>query len=413
MALPRRLFVPLAFAIIALGLPAVGRAQVPVEVWETTGGSVLNPPQPQQLLDQQADAQFAPGSAGGPLVVNVNDAQHGQTMIGFGGAMTESSAYELLKTPNGASLTQSLFNPSGIGLDLVRIPIGASDFDPSPVPSTEDDTPGDRSLSHFSVTEDTYYLIPALQAAIRQTPSLRFIAAPWTAPPWMKKPSRGCPLSSNGFDGGTLRKRDDALYARYLTKFAKAYAAKGIPIWAMTIQNEPENCAKATPSMVLSPQQEADVANYLGPDLAAAHLSTIVLGFDHNWNTSPRTYPTTVLHLSKYVSGTAYHCYGGYPSVQPSLSAGLGSYETECTPGGSGTGSSFSGDLVYNTGQEVIQAVQYGSASVMLWNLALSASDGPTQTSKCVNACLPVVKTDTSDAKATSPTTCSGRSASS
>src|SRR5262249_21384969 len=129
---------------------------------------------------------------------------------------------------------EDLVSPStGIGMNLMRVCIGTSDFAGEDWYSYDDLLPGqnDPELSHFSIDPDRAYILPVLKVAKQKNPDLLFFASPWSPPGWMK--------TTGNMIGGELLPKWYATYARYLVRFIEAYEAEGIPIHGITVQNEP------------------------------------------------------------------------------------------------------------------------------------------------------------------------------
>lgn len=319
-------------------------------------------------------------SAAADTTVHVNPDLQFQQLTGFGASVTDSSAtvlYRLDKKHRDALMTQ-LFSPQqGIGLSMLRQPIGASDF--ATYDYSFDDVPAgqtDYALKHFSVAHDKAQILPLLRQAKALNPRLRIVASPWSPPAWMK--TGGSMIDGKLIDSSRIY---DA-YARYLVKFVQAYAAAGVPVDYLTVQNEPQALLRADyPGTDLPVAQEAAVIERLGPALKAAGLRTKILGFDHNWAEHPfdvqshvsagedpeLDYPFDLLNspAAKWISGTAYHCYYGDPSAQTALRAsfpGKDVFETECSGGG-----------VTRT----IGAMNNWARSMIFWNIALDEDHGP------------------------------------
>ncbi len=296
-------------------------------------------------------------------------------MVGVGAALTDASAIVLQRLPAAARgrLLRELFSPTeGIGLNIVRVPIGASDFSESHY--TLDDAPAgvrDTAFAHFSIARDRDRI-----ALIRQlrsiNPQLVVIAAPWSAPAWMK---------SNGqLAGGTLR--DDAVhwYAVYLQRVLKAWSDAGAPIDLLSVQNEPDNATKDYPGMLLSPAQRiALIGRELGPLLERTGSTTRLLEWDHNWDTPAS--PLAVLADSsarRYVHGVAWHCYAGDVSAQRTVHdrfPEVATYFTECA--GGAWAPNWGENFLWNVQTLVIGATREWARGVTLWNLALDARHGP------------------------------------
>ena len=426
MACPLLAFLACAPCALAAAPPAAAAVPGPVAVavWSATGDARA-PFAPLPSLS------FTAGGGGSGLSLQVNDASLRQEMAGFGGTMTDSSAYALDANRDSAGnpmlpdapsqpALDLLFSPTkGIGLDYVRVPIGGNDFSQQAYSAacnqsnascsslnnyTADDVPGDPIseivgdpwLTRFSLGPDAAYLIPTLAAARRTNPSIQFLASPWSAPAWMKCVSLlvVCVPGIAGLDGGTLRPGYELVYAQYLLKVVQAYAARGVDFAAITIDNEPFNAnpSPAYPVMTLSLAQQELVTTYLGVLLASAGLTTKILGLDHNWDYAGQANALLSSPAGPYVAGIAFHCYGGDPVAQLSLPAAEPIYQTECSPSGSyrnppadlaTSPGSYAADLAYNTLQQVIQSVQYGSRTVMLYNIAANQNYGPTINPAC------------------------------
>ena len=319
-------------------------------------------------------------------------------MTGFGASFTDSSAWLVANSPLRSQIMTKLFSPaSGIGLDFLRQPIGASDFSQSLF--SYDDLPSgqtDPALSKFSIAHDNAYILPVLQQALSLNPNITIMATPWSPPGWMK--------SSGSMIGGSLNSGDYQVFADYLTKFVQAYDAAGVPISLITAQNEPEFSPSNYPGSTFTAAQETSfIGSNLGPDLQKAGLSTKIIAYDHNWNDT--SFPETVLGNSTagpYTAGVAWHCYAGAPSAQTTVHNAFpnkDTYFTEC----SGTQSSnpantFADSLDWQTENLIIGATRNWAKSVATWNMALNPSGGPSM--NCTT-CTGVVTVDNSAGTAT------------
>ena len=220
----------------------------------------------QSRLSEQPALAFARGA---PALsrISVNSESAFQTILGFGGAFTEAAAltWQGLTEAGRAELLRDYFDPErGHGYCLCRVHIGSCDFATGNYSHVE--TPGDTELNGFSIARDRQALIPFIKAAQRVTNRpLRLLASPWSPPAWMK---------SNGAmnHGGTLLSEFWPSWAQCYVKFILAYAAEGIPIWGVSVQNEPE-ATQRWDSCRYSAEQERDfVRDHLGPTLEAAGL---------------------------------------------------------------------------------------------------------------------------------------------
>jgi glucosylceramidase len=335
--------------------------------WLTTGDQA-------SLLAPQPALRFGAPVVSYAQTITVSDASTYQTMTGFGVLISDSSAWLLAQLPAATRdhLLTSLFGPGG--LSVVRIALGSSDYVVGQPYSYDDMPPGgsDPTLARFSIARDESYLIPLLRAVRAIKPSVRILASPWSAPGWMK--------TSGSLIGGTLNTSSEGVYAEYLVRALQSYAADGVPIDALTVQNEPEYSPADYPGMTLTESQEADlVAQHLGPDLRASAPGTALVGYDHNW--SDTTYPASLLAdpgAGPYVAGVAFHCYAGDVSAQTLVhngAPGAAIWFTECSGGSWSAG--FAADLVWETRNIFVGAPENWATAVVWSNLALDATGGP------------------------------------
>jgi len=185
--------------------------------------------------------------------------------------------------------------------------------------------------------------------------------------------------------------------AQYFTRFIDAYQQQGIPIYAVSMQNEPLNSTSSYPSASVASSDEANfIGSFLGPALSAAGLGSVkIFGYEHNWDNTQ--YPEALLADSTaygYLAGSSFHCYAGDVSAQSEVKQAYPAKDiwfTEC----SGTvGSSFAGDLAWNAENLLIGATRNWARGVTLWNIALDQNSGP-QNGGCT-ACRGVVTVDDS-----------------
>ena len=338
------------------------------QVWITTADQT-------HLLSQQPDVQIRSTGAS-PVTIDVDEATSYQEMVGFGAAMTDASAY-LIQQKLGAqhdAILHELFgrNP-GIGLSFLRVPMGASDF--STHDYSYDDMPAgqtDSTLTNFSIDPDRADKLPALKAALAINPQLKLVGSPWSSPGWMK--------TTGSLIKGTLRPEYYDSFAQYFLKFVKAYSAEGVPIFAVTMQNEPAFEPDNYPGMRLDPSARAEViGKHVGPLFEQSGINTLILDWDHNWDLPSS--PLAVLAddaARKYVSGVAWHCYAGDVGAQDQVHAAyptIDAYFTECSGGGWAT--VFADNLKYFVGTLIIGSTRGWAKGVALWNLALDETDGP------------------------------------
>ena len=341
------------------------------QVWLTTGTA-------SKLLSRETDAHFDTGTppASLPTIV-VDEATTYQEMVGFGAAITDASAWLIqnrLSTAQRDALLQELFGPSpGIGLSFTRLTMGASDF--SLHQYSYDDMPAgqtDSALTHFSIDSNRAYVLPLVQRALAINPQLKIMATPWSPPGWMK--------TSGSLIQGTLRPEAYGPLAEYFRRYIEAYAAEGVPIYAITVQNEPHYEPADYPGMRLEPAASAQfVGGYLGPLFVRSGIRTIILDWDHNWDQYQS--PLQVLADSvapRYIAGVAWHCYGGDVSAQTVVHDAhpeKDAYFTECS--GGEWAPNFADNLKWFVETLMIGSTRGWAKGVILWNLALDENHGP------------------------------------
>jgi len=363
-----------------------------VQVVETTGDRAM-------LLQAQPSVPFAMGGNSSGLVITVDASTQYQQMDGFGGSLTDSSAWLIwnkLSASQQTTLMQQLFSPSsGIGISFLRQPMGATDFSASGNYSYDDMPPGqaDLNLSNFSVTHDAAYIIPLLKQALAINPNIKVVALPWSPPAWMK--SSGT-LNSGTMNGGNMNTAYFPSLAQYFVDFVQAYEQRGIPIYALSVQNEPLYSTTGYPSEYLAATDESTfITSNLGPALNAAGLANVkIFAYEHNWDNT--AYPESVLGSSaaQYVAGSAFHCYAGDPSAQSTVRTAFPTKDIWFTECSGITSSTFAGDLMWNAEHLLIGATRNWARSVSLWNLALDQNSGP-KNGTCSN-CRGVVTIDDS-----------------
>ena len=238
--------------------------------------------------------------------IEINSEIEYQTITGFGGAFTESSAYLLNKIgkENRQKIIDAYFGENGAKYSLTRTHMNSCDFSLNNYSYTP--VEGDKELAHFTIEEDKDDLIPFIKEAMASSvDGFKIFASPWTAAPWMK--------DNNSWVGGKLLPEYYDTWALFFSKYVDAYKAEGIDIWGFTVENEPLGNGNNWESMHFSPDEMTDfVVNHLGPKLEAdgkEHLK--ILGYDQNrehlkeWIDSQFRDETS----SKYFDGTAIHWY--------------------------------------------------------------------------------------------------------
>ena len=294
-------------------------------------------------------------------------------MEGFGASLTESSAWLLqnkLDQNQRAKVLRDLFDPAtGIGLSYVRLTMGASDFSLNDF--TYADVPGDFVLDHFSIARDEATVVPVLREILAIAPGTRLMGSPWSAPAWMK--------DSGDLHKGRLRRDCYYAYARYFERFIKAYAAHGLPIDAVTLQNEPHNEPCGYPCMRMDAPEQAELTKITARQFQKAGITTGIILWDHNWD-EPEYALEILKDSTAYAAcrGVAFHCYAGQVGAQSRVAEafpGKSIYFTECS--GGQWAPVFSDNLLWDYSTLLIGAVRHHAVAVLKWNLALDERHGP------------------------------------
>lgn len=240
-----------------------------------------------------------------------------QTIEGFGGAFTESSAYLLnqLSDKNRDSIMQAYFSKEGANYSLCRTHMNSCDFSLNNYSYAPIE--GDTALENFSIEEDMDDLIPMIKEAQAISENgFKLIASPWTAPPWMK--------DNKDWNGGKLLPEYHDTWAKFFVKYANAYAEQGIDIWSFTVENEPLGNNYNWESMHYTPEEMGKfVQNNLGPELEKAGLDIKLLMYDQNRGEELEEWSSVLLQneeLDPYVYGMAIHWYNStYDVFEESL----------------------------------------------------------------------------------------------
>ncbi len=240
--------------------------------------------------------------------IMVDPARRFQTILGFGGAFTDAAAETYAKLPvaKQREIIKAYFSRTqGLGYTLGRTSINGCDF--SSDTYSYDDTPGDVKLSHFSIAHDLKYRVPFIQAALAEAhTSFTLFASPWSPPAWMK-------TNGDMAHGGQLKPEDKQAWADYYVRFIQAYKQQGIPVWGVTVQNEPMS-VQSWESCLYSGADERDfVRDFLGPTLRKSGLDAHLMIWDHNrgimYQRAQTVYEDPA--AAQYVWGMAYHSYSG------------------------------------------------------------------------------------------------------
>ncbi|WP_051292770.1 glycoside hydrolase family 30 protein [Olivibacter sitiensis] len=240
------------------------------------------------------------------VVVFVDPAKTFQEMVGIGGAITDASAEVFAELPEAKKqefLRAYYDKERGIGYSLARTNINSCDFSSGSYTYVSD---GDSTLSSFDIAHDKAFKIPLIEAARNAAGNdLPLFVSPWSPPAWMKD-------NKNMLQGGKLLPQYRGAWAAYYIKFIQAYEQLGIPVWGLTVQNEPM-ATQTWESCLYTAEEERDfIKEYLGPALHKAGMQDKkLIAWDHNRDLLYQR-ASTVLHdpeAAKYVWGIGYHWY--------------------------------------------------------------------------------------------------------
>jgi glucosylceramidase len=290
----------LLLAATLIGSVAMGQ-QRSVTVFTTAANTKLR-------LSESATLHFSPARQ--PLetepFVLVDASAPFQSILGIGGALTDASAETFAKLPKDKQqqlLTAYYSLGTGIGYTLARTNIQSCDFSSGSYSYVSDN---DAALKTFSVAHDERYKIPLIKQAMAAAGGkLKLFVSPWSPPAFMKD-------NNSVTGGGKLKPEFAQAWANFYVKFIKTYEAKGIPVWGLSVQNEPMAKQKWE-SCIYTAEDERDfIKNFLGPTLAKSGLGDKkLIAWDHNRDLIYQR-ASTILEdpaAAKYVWGIGFHWY--------------------------------------------------------------------------------------------------------
>jgi len=328
-----------------------------------TGGELRYQAQPSLIWKTGAAAEN---------VIELNPGNKYQQMLGFGAAFTDAACYTFnrLESSVREKLFHELFHPAEMGLNVCRTCIGASDY------STEifsyDEGDADPEMQRFSIAHDQSYVLPMLREARKQNPELFLFSSPWSPPGWMK--------AGGSMLGGSMRQKYFAPYAKYFVKFLQAYAADGVPVQAVTVQNEVDTDQDGKmPACLWGQEYEMGfVKNHLGPALEQTGLSTKIWILDHNYNLWGRAVAELddpAVH--KYCNAVAFHGYVGTADQMSKFHEAYPEAQIYWTEGGPDyTAPDYMSDWA-KWGRTFVEITRNWVQSITGWNLALDEKGKP------------------------------------
>lgn len=327
------------------------------------------------------------GSAEGNYI-RLQTQQELQPVYGFGAAITGSTCYNLMQMSeeDREAILQECFSPEKMRMNFIRVSIGASDF------SLDEYTCCDKEgIEFFELHEyDRRDLLPILKQILEINPNVRIVGSPWSCPKWMKlHPETGEPYDS--WTSGILNPKYYADYAEYFVRWVGEMEAEGIPIYAITVQNEPLNHGNSM-SLYMGWEQQRDfIRDYLGPEFERNQIEAKIWAFDHNYNydniPDQQGYPLNILadkEAAKYIDGSAWHNYGGKVEELDRILAAYPDKEIFFTEASIGTWNyNFEKCLVWDFASIFIGTLNRGGRGVTLWNLILDDKGAPNRPGGC------------------------------
>lgn len=325
-----------------------------------------------------------------------------QSFIGIGAAITDASAETFAKLPAAQQqelLTAYFDKEKGIGYTLARTHINSCDFSSGSYTYVQDN---DSALKTFSVAHDEEFRIPMIKRAIAAAGGrLTTFVSPWTPPAWMKD-------NNDLLHGGKLKPAFRQNWANYYIKFIRAYEAKGIPVWGLTVQNEPM-ANQRWESCIFTAEEERDfIKKYLGPTLQKEGMAgKKLIAWDHNRDQMYQR-ASVILNdkeAAKYIWGIGFHWYEtwtGSAMQFDNVKAVSQSFPDKNLIFTEGCKEKFHLDSVDNWtlgeryGISMINDFNSGTAAWTDWNILLDEKGGPNHVG---NYCFAPVHADTRTGK--------------
>ncbi len=338
----------------------------------------------------------------GRIYVFVDPGKTFQTLIGIGGALTDASAETFAKLPAAQQdeLLRAYYSTDqGIGYTLARTNINSCDFSSDSYTYV---TEGDSTLATFSIAHDLKYRIPLIRKAMAASGNrLTLFASPWSPPAYMKS-------NHDMLHGGTLLPAYYRAWALYYTKFIKSYRQAGVPIWGITIQNEPMATQTWESCTYQAEDEKNFLKNFLGPTMAREGLSDVhILVWDHNRDLIIQRAQTIFddPDAAKYAWGIAYHWYedwSGGTQMYDNVALVHRLYPdkhllfTEGTPANFDSTAYGRWSLGEAYGRSMIHDFNSGTEGWTDWNVLLDEKGGPNHVG---NFCFAPIHADTRSGK--------------
>jgi glucosylceramidase len=363
------------------GIPGVSTANSVESSGRFADSNTAKPPSEIAVWFTNDKQRFVPGrpiqwqpatAAVSSDTVQLVPANKFQEILGFGGCFTDASCYLInqLHEPAREQLLHELFHPSQMGLNVNRTCVGGCDS--AATLYSYDDGDADPELTRFSIDHDRAYILPVLRRVRAINPDVFYFSSPWSPPGWMKW--------NKSMLGGSMSRQYLASYAQYLLKFLQAYAAEGVPVQAITAQNEIDTDQHGQmPACTWSQECETEfISEHLGPLFEKTNTTSRIWILDHNY-----VYWGRVISeldnpdFRKYASAVAWHAYVGEPEMMSKVHAAHPETEMHYTEGSTDYNDPHYKDDWTKWASTYSAVLSNWCRSAMAWNIATDQNGKP------------------------------------
>jgi glucuronoarabinoxylan endo-1,4-beta-xylanase len=205
--------------------------------------------------------------------------------------------------------------------------------------------------------DSTQFSIDVPSAKLAESLGAKIIATPWTPPAWMK--------TNNNIVGGSLDTNNYAAFAAHLKAFADTMANNGAPVYAVSVQNEPDFNASYEGCLWNGTQFLNFMKNY-APAVGYPVLMPESASFNHALSDPTLNDSVAASHVA-FIGG---HIYGATPSSYTlALSKGKEVWMTEYlingTSGGTNLDTTWSGAI--QTAKSINDCMNANMSAYVWW----------------------------------------------
>lgn len=339
-----------------------------------------------KCMERQENVCFIKGRKNQGLPIRIDDKIRYQKMDGFGISITEGSAYlceKVLPKDKKEELLKLLFSGGeGIGISMLRQPVGATDHCTEPYAFTGKT----QESTEFDFSPEEEKILPTVLSALTYAEhEVKVLAAAWSAPAWMKTNESILGVDIDSCLPGMLREDMEDRYAKYLVDFIAEYEKRGIPIYGISLVNEADFANFSWPTMAMAPRQAARIASKaLEPELRRRGLNAKIMCWDHNFDSFNYTDGQYVDEYYaddqayKVTAGSAWHWYEGDCDTMSRIKRKYPDKEIWLTEGSGGEWGyrQWKDAFVYQS-RSVIRICRNFAQSAIYWNMALADDGSP------------------------------------